>query len=235
MYRVAICDDEPVFLESIKCMVSEILTEMNIMHQITCFTDPEHLLQFSDAPDQFDILLLDILLGSNNNGVTFAKYLRNKGNEISILFITNTKKFSLEAYSVYPLNYLLKPVQKEELAEALKRDLEKTYTPKSVLLPSKVGDSVVAVNSILYLETINRSVIVHTTDRQIPCPGPLQLVLERLPREAFLQCHKSFWVHLKKIQDMSRTQITLLNHQTVPVGRAYYQNALTRLIEYMSN
>jgi len=233
LYRIAICDDEDVFIKSTKELVHNVLHEQGIAHEITCFTDTPPLLErLARVPNCFDILLLDILLGSEN-GVELAKKLRSMGSEVSILFTTSSPDFSLEGYSVYPLNYLLKPIQRDQLAKALKKDLQKERKPRTVLLPVRNGNVLVDMHTVYYIETINRLAIVRTSTKEIDCPGPLHRILNLFPPDTFIQCHKSFWVSASKIKDLSRVQITLTDDRTVPVGRAYYQSALGRLIEYM--
>lgn len=233
MYQVAICDNEPIFLNSIKQLTSDILRESGIVHKITSFTNPKELLaQLLYTPCPFDILLLDILMDSEN-GIDIAKSIRKSGNSISIIFITSTKDFSFDGYSVYPIHYLLKPLQKEQLAEALMMDYKKNHVPKTIVFPIKGGNSMVRVDAVNYIESLNRMIIIHTSDRDFSYPGTLISVEVILPSDVFLQCHKSFLVNMGKIRDMSRSSIILANDCTLPVGRAYYQEALDRFIEYM--
>lgn len=235
MYRIGICDDEPVFLRAHEKMTNEILTEANIPHQITAFSSAKALREaLAERPGTFDILLLDILLESEN-GIELARLLRKNGSDVSILFITSSPYFSLEGYSVYPVHYLLKPLQKERLAEALFRDYKRNCTPKSVVFPIKGGSSSAALNSILYIEILNRDVTVHTTERQfiIDC-STLMNAGELVPGDMFMQCHKSFLVNMKNIKDVTKSAVSLTNGESIPVGRAFYREALTRFVGFMA-
>lgn len=235
MYRIAACDDEPVFLRAHEKLTDEILTEADIPHQITAFSSAGALREaLAERPAAFDILLLDILLESEN-GVELARLLREGGSDVSILFITSSPDFSLEGYSVYPVHYLLKPLQKERLAEALLRDYTRGRAPISVVFPIKGGSSGVALDSVLYIEIINREVTVHTTDRQlvISC-STLTSAGELVPGDAFLQCHKSFLVHMKNIKDVTKSAVSLTNGESIPVGRAFFREALTRFVDFMA-
>lgn len=137
MYRVAICDDESIFLESLKLTVSEILIDLGVDHLIASYSNINLLQQkLDDAPDSFDILLLNILLG-DDDGVAFAKRLRAMGSDVSILFITSTRDYSLDGYSVYPIHYLLKPPPKELLAEVFRRDLVRATSQNPSYFPPK--------------------------------------------------------------------------------------------------
>jgi len=235
LYRIAICDDEPVFLSAHKKITEEILTEADIPHQITAFSSAAALRDaLTEHPDAFDILLLDILLESEN-GIELARLLREGGSDVSILFITSSPDFSLEGYSVYPVHYLLKPLQKERLAEALFKDYKRSRAPKSVVFPIKGGSSGVALDSILYIEILNREVTVHTIDRQfvINCPT-LMNAGKLVPDDAFLQCHKSFLVNTRNIKDITKSAVSLTTGESIPVGRAFYREALTRFVDFMA-
>lgn len=233
MYRVAICDDEQVFLSDNRVMVESVLGEAGIAHEISIFSAASDLASaFSQRSDWFDMLLLDILLDSEN-GVELARRLRTDGYQGSIVFVTSTKDFSLDGYSVYPIQYLLKPLQRDALREALLRDCAGQRALPSLSVPIRGGFTTVLVSGILYLEALLRSIILHTKDRDIESTMSLKEVQAALPQGAFVRCHKSFLVPMAQIRDMSRADITLKCGQRVPIGRVYYDDALAQFIEYI--
>ena len=80
----------------------------------------------------YDILILDIMLGEIN-GVSFMEYLRDHGNCVPVIFISSSEKFVFDAYSAEPVGYILKPVSRQKLAEALNRAI-RHLTPKSIVV-----------------------------------------------------------------------------------------------------
>lgn len=214
-------------------MVQEILTELGITYEITVYTSTLELLNgMKKQTNPYNLLILDILLGKQN-GIKLAKFLRKKGSTISILFISSSKDFALEGYSVYPIHYLLKPVCKEQLFEVIQKEYNEKFLTQYITIPEKGGNSVVELNTILYIEVLNRKILIHAIDKDYENTGALKKFLQLLPDNLFVQCHKSFVVNMSKISKIARTQLLLKNGISIPVGRAYYQNALTKFISYI--
>ncbi len=214
-------------------MVASILKEAGIAFEIACFTQAEDLQgRLRLQPDCFDVLILDILLGAQN-GVELARSLRGTGYRGAILFATSSQDFSLAGYSVYPIHYLLKPLERDALKEALLRDYQQRFQPPVLSVAIKGGYASVPLDDILYIESLLHSLVIHAKDQEILAAASLKDVKNMLPSNQFLQCHKSFLVSMSKIQSITRTEILLASGQRLPVGRVYHSEALTAFIDYM--
>ena len=92
-YRLAICEDDPRERQSL-----ESLQKRGIPGEVASYPSTEALdssLQEGRGP--FDLLLLDIQM-AGINGMEFAKTLRDRGDEVRILFITGAAEYALEGY-----------------------------------------------------------------------------------------------------------------------------------------
>lgn len=235
MYRLAICDDESIFLDDHQAMAASVLREAGIAFEMETFCRTEKLAgRLHAEPNCFDTLMLDILLG-RENGVELARTLRGTGYRGGILFVTSSRDFSLAGYSVYPMNYLLKPLARDALREALLRDYQQRFQPPALSVPVRGGYAAIPLQDILYIESALHSMIIHTTDGDLVTSMSLKELRGMLPRNAFLQCHKSFLVQMGKIHSFTRSEITLVSGERVPVGRVYHQEALTAFIDYMES
>lgn len=233
MYRLAICDDEAVFLANTEAMVAAVLREAGIACQIECFSSADVLSsRLLAQPGAFDVLVLDIVM-REQNGVVLARTIRDAGYQGSILFVTSSKDFALEGYSVQPIDYLLKPLEKNSLRDVLLRDYQKNHRRSVVTIPAKGGSATVLVDGILYAESMNRTMIFHTNEGNIVAGMTLKEAQELLARGDFFQCHKSFLVHIAHIRDIRRTEVILRNGEKLPIGRVYASGLLSAFIEYM--
>lgn len=233
MYRLAVCDDEPAFLKNHEALASSVLREAGIAHEITTYLRAQDLAcRLLEQPGCFDALMLDILL-DRENGMELARTLRGGGFRGGILFATSSKDFLLEGYSVYPVHYLLKPIERGALKEALLRDYHQRFHPPALSIPIRGGCTVVPLDAILYIESFLHAVVIHTKDRDIEAAIPLKEIRDLLPPGAFLQCHKSFIIPMSKIRNITRVEVTLSAGQRLPVGRVFYAEAITAFIEYM--
>ena len=133
MYHIVICDDEPIFLTQISEMIIDILASMGESCEIRKYTSISELKNtLQNTPKSCDILILDIMLGENN-GISFAECLRDTENQIPVIFISSSKEFVFDAYSAEPVGYILKPVSRQKLAEALTRAI-RHLIPKSIII-----------------------------------------------------------------------------------------------------
>lgn len=233
MYRLAVCDDEPLFLETHQSMAASVLREAGIAFEIELFSRADELAsRLQEQSDCFDMLMLDILL-DGESGIALAHTLRHAGYQGSILFATSSKDYSFEGYSVHPVHYLLKPIDRAALREALLRDYRQRFQPPTLTIPIKGGYTSVPLDAISYIESLLRLLIIHTKDFDIETALPLKELKAQLPSGAFLQCHKSYLVRMDNIRHITRTEITLSSGERLPVGRVYHAEVLTAFINYM--
>lgn len=161
IYRVAICDNDSAMLDNLCALCREILDEEETNCTITAFAGAEKLKESMDAEqDAFDLLILDAQM-NGMTGMELAYSLRARGNRISIIFITACEKYLLEGYGVQPIHFLLKPIKKEALANALRIDLRLNYLPKTVLLHIGSKSIRLSLADIRYVESSNHQVIIH--------------------------------------------------------------------------
>lgn len=234
MYRLAVCDDEPLFLEIHQSMAACVLREAGIVFEIDSFLHANALMrQFREQSGCFDMLILDILL-DGENGMELARLLRNTDYQGGILFATSSKDYSLEGYSVHPVHYLLKPIDRTALRDALLRDYHQRFQPPTLTIEIRGGYTAVPLDNILYIESLLRSLIIHTKGQSIETAMPLKEIKGLLPSNMFVQCHKSFLVRMGNVRSITRAEITLDTGLRLPVGRVYYAEALTTFIDYMA-
>lgn len=219
MFKIAVCDDEPVFLRAHEKMVHQILRLEEIPHAIERYTNVRTL--ESDIR-QFDLVLMDILL-NKEDGFLFIEKLRRTGIQTAVIFCTSTQKYSLQGYSVYPVHYLVKPIEARDMRQAVMRAYTQVKGGKTVWLFHKSGVSLLALADVLYLEYLDRVTLVHTRDQAFAVPLALHKVWQDyFPDPEFVQCHKSFIVSLQSMKNIRRQGILLQNEEEIPVGRKYY-------------
>lgn len=85
----------------------------------------------------------------------YARQLRKRGNRVSIIFITNCADYALEGYGVQPVHFLLKPVTRRQLEDALRTDIELNQQTKNHAVPDGRENSFagVSVSGILKHES----------------------------------------------------------------------------------
>ena len=86
--------------------------------------------------ENYDVLLLDIIM-PGLNGIGAAREIRENDRSIPIIFLTSSPEFAVESYRVRAFDYLLKPVNGEELF----RSLDNIYALKQSKKRDDAGSS----------------------------------------------------------------------------------------------
>lgn len=112
--KLLIVDDEALVLEKTKSIVEKTEPEAEIF----CANNYVEALDVV-REQKINVVLLDIEL-PGMNGLELAKRLKEIAPDANIIFVTAFSQYALEAFSLYPSGYLMKPLQTDELKEALK-------------------------------------------------------------------------------------------------------------------
>ena len=232
MYRVAICEDEAVLRESLAGLCHTLLTGLAPEHEIAAFPSAEALSSALEAGAQYDLLLLDILM-EGKSGMELAREVRGRDEHVSILFLTSSDQFLKEGYAVRPIQYLFKPVDLSELAEALETDLRLHHRPRTLTLRSGGKAVALEIPSILYLESRNHSLIVRTDKREQCFRMSLTEAEGLLPAEQFCRCHNSYLVNMARIGQIGRRELTLSDGTQLPVSKRFHDTIHRRFIQFL--
>ena len=145
MKNAVIIEDEKPVAQSLVSTLKEVAPDMQIKAILTSVEDS---INYFSVDVQADIIFCDVQL---TDGLSFSIF-----NEIHIdapiIFITGYDKFMLNAFEYNSIDYLLKPVCKEDLQKALRRFLNKFYLDKlkrTLILginPGRYGAGITGVN-----------------------------------------------------------------------------------------
>ena len=233
MYQIAVCEDETLVRESLCGMCGEILSERNISYEITPFSSAEALEGAMAAGARFDLLCLDILMGGKS-GMDFARQLRQRDEKTSVLFITNSQEFLKDGYEVRPIQYLFKPVDREQLARALETDLRLHHQPDTVTVRTGAGITVLPLDELWYAESRDHLTVVKLEQGERSFRIRLSDMEELLPKDRFCRCHNSYLVNMRRISKLARKGLVLENGEWIPIGRSYYKAAQEKLVRFLN-
>ena len=233
MYQIAICEDEMPVRESLCEMCGQILAERNIPYELTPFSSAEALEGALEAGARFDLMCLDILM-EGKTGMEFARQLRERDDQTSILFITNSEEFLREGYEVRPIQYLFKPVRPEQLTRALETDLRLHHQPDTVTVRTGAGIIVLPLDELWYVESRNHLTVAKLEHGEQSFRIRLSDMETLLPKERFCRCHNSYLVNMRRISKLDRKGLILENGEWIPIGRSYYKAAQEKLIRFLN-
>lgn len=235
VYRVAVCDDERAACEEVCRLCDDILTQDGVPHRIVPFSSASALdACLREGDDAFDLLVLDIAM-QGQSGMELAHELRRRRDRVSIVFVTGCEEYLEEGYGVQPVHFLLKPVTRERLSEALRADRELNHSPKTVTLQRGGRLLRLALSDIYYVETgVKHNVKIVTPAHAHLFPASLSYMEQALPAEQFVRCHKSYLVNLEHVTEVGRTAVRLDSGEEVPVGRKYAAETQGAFVAYLN-
>lgn len=232
--RVAICDDEKVFLEQME----DILKSIPEIHQIDCYNDWGKLNYNLENNCQYDLILMDIeWKQQKENGTHYAAKINQLYPDIQIIFVTAYNDRFSEAIFWEPVNlcgYLVKPVKYDNLMILLEKamhNIDRQQKEKIVVQYKGVTETIPFAN-IIYLESSAHQLFIVTTTQRISVYGKLDDYEKKL-NNSFIRIHKSFLVNMNYIRRIDRNELTLKNSMVLPISKAKYQLTKNKFFSFM--
>lgn len=234
MLKAVIVDDEIMALQSLSWELTNLSDEVDI---VASFTDAHEALLYleNNSPD---CLFLDIEMPAMD-GFQFIRTLKNK--DFPVVITTAYNQYALQALKNEAIDYLLKPIDSDDLRETLGKikrynaknmtleRLEKILLERSVEAHSKkiainTDGRLVFLNSddILFAESDgNYSTIFLKDGQSILLTKKLKEVNALLPENSFFRIHNSYIINLNKIKEFFKTDgyVVLESNHKIPVSR----------------
>jgi DNA-binding LytR/AlgR family response regulator len=176
----------------------------------------------------YDVVFLDVDI-DELSGVDIAKKIRMKNDNIEIIFVTAYPDFSIKAYEVFALNYLLKPIDdaifKRTMSKAVENIRNKTIARKMEFLEvvMKTESHKLYYDDIMFFEKNGKYVKIYLADGVVIEPrATLNDFEEKVGNKYFLRCHRGYLVNIMKIEKYAYDELHLRNCEIpVPVGRKF--------------
>jgi len=175
-------------------------------------------------------------------GIDLLKTLKNPP---KVIFTTAYREYALDGFELEVVDYLLKPISFERFMKGVAKVMDNNVTSlKNVPLSGAVNpqsgeEGYIFFNSdkkmikvflcdILWLESIKDYIKIITKDKEIVTHQKISYMENNLPSEGFIRVHRSFIVHIPKIDSYSATEIEI-SGTSVPIGRNYKSEVIGRL------
>lgn len=231
MISIAMCDDEKIFLNTLKEYYETYKTKKHIDLQLTQFSCGEDLI--SNYRLDFNIIFLDISM-TGMDGISTAKKIREFDPKVIIIFLTSLIKYGLVGYSLGAFNYIIKPISYKKFeaemdkAVAACQDLERHY----VTLKNTEGFFKLYVNDIKYIDTYNRRTMVHTKNKDIICFYNMRELENKLELFGFIRCHSGYIVSVNYIESVEKLTITLTTGERIPISQQKRKEVMKSIATY---
>lgn len=184
--------------------------------------------------DKPDIILLDINLGGEKDGIDIATEINSHYHVPFIFLIANSDGATIErAKKVKPFAYLVKPFTKDELFACIEiafnnysrftKPVEQTTALNHNYIFIRDNHRFVKLlfENIVYFESRDNYIEIHTTDKKkIITRHTLSDFLEQLPAGKFYRTHRSFAINTNLIDNIENTDVFVAGIK-VPMSSTY--------------
>ncbi len=232
IYKTIIIEDEHRLREALSIMLEMVSS------------DSVQIVGYAESVDEAvkmidrlkpDLVFMDIML---KNGTGFDVLQQISFNAFHLIFTTAYEQHAINAFKYSAIDYLLKPVDPQELKTAIdriavleERVLEKqqitelhtnlSKTPDRIVLPTQEAMYVVKLEQILRCETSGSYTTFFLIDgRKIMVSKPLKNYEDILLQPMFFRVHQSHLINVNSILSYSREGMVHMNDKSVvPISR----------------
>jgi len=214
--RVVIIEDESIAIRKLKKLISEINPEIEVIVALESVYDAQKWFQ-SHSLSEIDLLFSDIQL---SDGLTFEIF-ENIKIDLPVIFTTAYDEYALRAFKLNGVDYLLKPIQKEELKQAINKfeQTKKLYSQNQLLniqslinefqhskvkYPSFISyqkDKLIPLtcDNIIYFYIQNLIVYAVVDKTEYVLEETMDEIEKRLPSQFFFRANRQFIIQKKYV------------------------------------
>ncbi|MCD4731133.1 MAG: LytTR family DNA-binding domain-containing protein [Bacteroidales bacterium] len=247
MLRTIIIDDEVHVRDTLVSMLNDYCPQVKIVGEANSVESGFRTIR-NKIPD---LILLDIKM---DDGTGFDLLQRFDSIKFKIIFITAYEKHAIEAFKFSAVDYLMKPVNPEKLAEAIVRAeklVQQTFVKqldalKENMNPLNTQNKKIVVKTLDNIYLLNTRDIIHCQSDDcytvIESAGEEKVVVSKVLKEydelltnhGFFRVHRSHLVnlqHIKRFEKQEGGYVVMSNDQKIPVS----SRARERLLELFAN
>lgn len=196
------------------------------------------------ASDQPDVILMDIQLAGEMDGIETAKII-TKTTRTPIIFLTaniddSTFNRSKEAF---PMAFLSKPFVDDQLLRSIEIITGRSEIEKNKTAPESTDDNILADR--IFVKDKNKMVKLHTSQiqfiqaernycrimtekKEYILSVPLKTFEEKMSSDSFLRVHRSYLVNVDLIDELDEHYV-FIKGKSVPVSKSYKKDLNNRL------
>jgi len=214
MINYVLIDDEPKNVKVLKAMVEEFCPTVQFAGSASGVSDGEELIR----KVQPDLVFLDIQLSHEN---AFDLLDRLLPVSFEVIFVTAYNEYAVKAFRYAALDYLLKPVNIQELCAAVSKAIEQLRlrnvnrqlqnllsnlrspenTTHKIAIPSAESLSFISVGEIIRCEASGGyTTFFMTTGEKVLSTKTIGEYEELLPADTFLRIHSKHIINIQHIK-----------------------------------
>ncbi|MGA7838016.1 MAG: LytTR family DNA-binding domain-containing protein [Ignavibacteriaceae bacterium] len=241
--KTIIVDDEKFSRENLGTLIDEYCPELEVVGSAASAMTARTLVYELDP----DVIFLDINM-PNENGFDFLNSIPDK--DFSVVFATAHDEYGIQAVKAEAVDYLLKPIDIEELQNTSKKLLQSTLERRKerkagISFPERIGKiiinhsqgfSIITLNDIIRLEGDSNYTKIYVKDEQyVITSKTLKELQEILSEPYFYRIHKSHIINLNFLKEYSNEDggyAIMSDGSKIMISRRRHQEFIDKLREH---
>lgn len=206
--------------------------------EVRTFSHPDELLTTIEF-ENFHLYILDIVMPLVS-GIELGKQIRRLDREAQIIYATTEPQFALQAYAASPINYLIKPIDQQQLYNTLNLAISKLDLSEEQTITIKTTDGlrVLRLCDILCCEYRSHAAIFTLkNDEEVVSRTFRESFSEYnmpfLKDQRFLQCHTSYLINMRWVELFSKDTFTLRNGKVIPISAKQYSAVRDEYLNFL--
>ncbi len=247
MLKAIIVDDEPYCCETITTLLED---SPDVEVVAVCYNAANALTAIQKYSP--DLVFLDVEM-PKMNGFEMLEHL--PAVNFDLIFTTSYDKYALKAIRFSAIDYLLKPVDQEELLNAVQKvirhsqkpiaqqleilmqKIHQPHTPISkIAMPTMEGLQMIPVDSIISCESdSNYTILLLKNNKKIVVSRTLKEIDELLEEHSFVRVHRCYLANLNEVEKYVKGEggyLVMSDGTTIDVARNKKEVLLKKLLPY---
>jgi len=207
--KVLIIDDEAPARSEMRFLLEKI-KNVEVMGEAIAASEGLKLLKAV----KYDIVFLDINM-PGMSGIEMAQEIKKMAHQPAIIFTTAYSQFAVDAFEVDAVDYLVKPISKKRLLEAVSRinesklpriesSNESDKQERMDRIPVTRQSKTILLNpdEIFYIESQGEYTIIHSQRGRFISSIRLKDFEKKLSSKSFFRVHRSFVVNIDYVKEL---------------------------------
>ena len=236
LFRAIIVDDEQKGIDALSMLLSDFAPTVKL---VAATDKPEVAIELIENYRP-EIIFLDINMPGMNG---FELLQRLSWKSFSLVFTTAHQEYALRALRNNAVDYLLKPVDPDDLIEAMARiesrmkkggdhhfeydrmiSIIRQADSNRLLVSSRTGIEALRPEEIIYLESNSNYTDIHLSDSRVIVSSKTLKDFDNLlcgPGSMFMRVHHSFIVNLQRVERyFKESDSVIVSDRKLPVAKS---------------
>lgn len=224
--RSIIIDDESMARQLLKAMLEEYCPEVEVL--ASCENLPEGIKAIKKH--QPDLIFLDIEM-PGHSGLEILEFFNEDEVNFNIIFTTAYNQFAIQAFKLSAVDYILKPIEGEELVQSINRysnlkqkhnyahlrELVESKQLKKISIATAQSIKFIELNEILFMKGDGAYTYFHFKNGTDFLSSRNLKQYEDILAENkdFFRCHKSYLININYVSDIIKSDgnFVILNEE----------------------